>query len=175
MISNISKRYARAFFEIAELAYEKLGLARMGEKLAIIDAKTMRRLTEIYNISAEKIDSNDITLFFNIFAAYANNNPDAKGILAEQKELRLQINLTDINKAFVIKIRDGELIWSDQKIDDPLLEFSITIQTAAEVLLGSGPASAFRSGKVIVSGNMQQAMVFQELFESFSELLPLSK
>lgn len=163
-----------AFFELLELASEKLGIFKKGERKALVDAKTMKKLYEVYKAGAEEIDPNEIPLFFNIFCSFVNSNPEAQEIVEGQK-IRVQMNISDIDKSYVIEVKDGKMSWSDKKITDAILEFTTAIKTAASVLLGGDAASAYLSGEVTATGNIQQALVLQELIELFLELLPFTQ
>ena len=57
---------------------------------------------------------------------------------------------------------------------DAILEFEVSIKTAADVLLGGDAASAYLSGEVTATGNIAQALILQELLELFLELLPFT-
>ncbi|MHA1291809.1 MAG: SCP2 sterol-binding domain-containing protein [Promethearchaeota archaeon] len=160
------------FLENIELAYDKLGIVDKSERKALVDAKTMKKLYEVYMAGATDVDPNDIPLFFDIFTTFVNVNEEAQDVIIDE-ELRIQMNVKEIG-FFTLEAKDGKMTWTKGKTDNPILEFEVGLKTAADVLLGGDAASAYLSGEVTASGNIAQALILQELLELFLELLPFT-
>ena len=162
------------FLEILEDAYEKLGIATKEERDILVDAATMKKLYQLYEEGATDVDPNDIPLFFDIFCAFINLNEEARDVI-EDEDLRVQMIVKEAGPFLIYKDEeDGLVKWSKEKVDDAILEFEVSIKTAADVLLGGDAASAYLSGEVTATGNIAQALILQELLELFLELLPFT-
>ncbi|MHA1291647.1 MAG: SCP2 sterol-binding domain-containing protein [Promethearchaeota archaeon] len=161
------------FFEIIELAHVGLGFIKKEDQKVLLDAKTMRKFYNIYMEGAKDIDPNDIPLVFDIFTTFANLNKEAQEILEDEDAL-IQMKVPDVG-FFVIKIEDGKMSWSDKKIDNPELEFELSLETAADLLLSGDAASAFMAGKIEASGNIAQALVMNDVIQAFLDLLPFTE
>ncbi len=160
------------FLELLEGAYEKLGITTKGERDILVDAATMKKLFNIYEAGATDVDSADIPLFFNIFCTFINLNEEAQDVV-EDEELRVQMMIKDVGPYLIYKDGD-EVKWSAEKVEDAILEFEVSIKTAADILLGGDAASAYLSGEVVATGNIAQALILQELLELFLEILPFT-
>lgn len=159
------------FFEVIELAYEKIEVLKNSERLTLMDSKTIRKLYNLYvNEMEDGIDPNDLPLLFDIFSAFSKVNKEAKEIL-EEEEFTVQMNIPNVG-SFVIIAKDDQISWSDVKIDDADLEFELALETAAELLMSGDAASAFLAGKIDASGNIAHALVVNDLIETFLDMLP---
>jgi len=159
------------FFEVMELALTELGLVERGRKL-LLDTETMRKFYNLYMEGAQDIDPADIPLVFDIFCTFGNLNMEAQEILDEEDAL-IQMNVPDVG-SFVIKVKDNKVSWSNEKIDDAELEFELSLQTAADLLLSGDAATAFLEGRIEAEGNIAQALVMNDLIQVFLEMLPFT-
>ena len=162
------------FFEIMELGYDTLGIVEPGEREVLIDAKTMRKLYNVYMEGAKDIDPNDIPLIMDIFCTFANLNAEAQQIL-EDEEYVVQMVLTDINKSYVVRAKDQKVSWAEESIDNPSLRFSMALTTAADVFLSGDAAQAFLGGKIDAEGNIAEALVLNDVITVFLDLLPFAE
>jgi len=163
-----------SFLEILDHAYEKLGIASKEERDILIDPQSMKKLYELYEAGATDVNTDDIPLFFNIFCAFINLNEEAKEVV-EFEDLRVQMIIKEAGPYFIYKDEeDGTVKWKAEKVEDSILEFEVSIKTAADVLLGGDAASAYLSGEVTATGNIGQALILQELLELFLEILPFT-
>jgi len=160
------------FFEVIELALTELGLVEKDREL-LLDSDTMRKFYNLYMDGAKDIDPADIPLVFDIFTTFGNLNPEAQEILDEEDAL-IQMNVPDVG-SFVIKVADNKLSWSDQKIDNAELEFELSLETAADLLLSGDAATAFLEGRIEAEGNIAQALVMNDLIQVFLEMLPFTE
>ena len=162
------------FFEIMELAYDKLGIVDEGEREVLIDAITMRKLYNVYMEGATDIDPNDIPLIMDIFCTFANLNAEAQEIL-EDEEYVVQMVLTDINKSYVVRAKDQKVSWAEENIDNPSLKFSMALTTAANIFLSGDAAQAFLGGEIEAEGNIAEALVLNDVITVFLDLLPFAE
>ena len=162
------------FFEIMELGYDKLGIVEKGEREVLIDAKTMRKLYNVYMEGATDIDPDDIPLIMDIFCTFANLNTEAQEVL-EDEEYTVQMVLTDINKSYVVRAKDQKVSWAQESIDDWTLRFSMALTTAASIFLSGDAAQAFLGGEIEADGNIAEALVLNDVITVFLDLLPFAE
>jgi alkyl sulfatase BDS1-like metallo-beta-lactamase superfamily hydrolase len=162
------------FFGIMELAYDSLGIVEPGEREVLIDAKTMRKLYNVYMDGAKDIDPDDIPLIMDIFCTFANLNAEAQEVL-EDEEYTVQMVLTDIGKSYVVRAKDNKVSWAEEDIDDASLKFSMALTTAADIFLSGDAAQAFLGGKIDAEGNIAEALVLNDVITVFLDLLPFAE
>ncbi len=163
-------------FEIIELANDVLELIDKEKRKILIDAKTMKKLYNVYKtslVSGANIDPADVPLIFNIFSAFANLNKEAQETI-KGEEMLVQMIIKDVG-TYVVIIKDGQESWSDKAVDEPTLQFEIGLNTAADIFLSGDAASAFLAGKINASGNIAQAVVLQDLIDIFLNILPFTQ
>jgi alkyl sulfatase BDS1-like metallo-beta-lactamase superfamily hydrolase len=162
------------FFELMELANNSLGIVEEGEREVLIDAKTMRKLYNVYMEGAKDIDPEDIPLIMDIFCTFANLNAEAQEVL-EDEEYVVQMILTDVNKSYVVRAKDNKVSWAEERIDDATLQFSMALTTAADIFLSGDAAQAFLGGKIDAEGNIAEALVLNDVITVFLDLLPFAE
>ncbi len=163
-------------FEIIELANDVLQLINKEKRKILIDAKTMKKLYNVYKaslVSGANIDPADVPLIFNIFTTFANLNQEAQETI-KGEEILVQMIIKDVG-TYVVKISEGKSTWSDKAVDEPTLQFEIGLNTAADIFLSGDAASAFLAGKINASGNIAQAIVLQDLIDIFLLMLPFTQ
>ncbi|MHA1439449.1 MAG: SCP2 sterol-binding domain-containing protein [Promethearchaeota archaeon] len=102
---------------------------------------------------------------YEFFKQVAEENEDLKEEL-EDMDITVQQVLTDVNKKFWLKAKDGKLEYGEGDVENPSFTFSCTMAVGAGMILGEVDAtSAYMAGDITVEGNLQDAMAFQEIIE----------
>ncbi len=98
-----------------------------------------------------------------------------KQISAENEDIQEEIEVMDITIQMIIKdanlklwltVKEGVLDYGDGNVDNPSLTILSPLGVLANILMGEVDAtSAYMAGDITVEGNLQDAMVFQEILE----------
>jgi putative sterol carrier protein len=84
----------------------------------------------------------------------------------EDMNISVQMVITDKDKKFWVKVKEGDMEYGEGELDDPSFTFSSDFKTGAGMLFGEVDAtSAYMAGDITVEGNLQDAMSFQEIIE----------
>jgi len=131
----------------------------------MVDEALLNEMKEKFEAGAANADPNDALKVYELYKQLAEESEDLKEEL-EDMDIAVQMILTDIDKKFWVKAKEGTLEYGEGEIDDPSFTFSATSEVGAGMLYGEVDAtSAYMAGDITVEGNLQDAMAFQEIIE----------
>ncbi|MFO7797247.1 MAG: SCP2 sterol-binding domain-containing protein [Promethearchaeati archaeon] len=131
----------------------------------MVDQALLNEMKEKFEAGAANADPDDALKVYELYKQLAEESEDLKEEL-EDMDIAVQMILTDIDKKFWVKAKEGTLEYGEGEIDDPSFTFSATSEVGAGMLYGEVDAtSAYMAGDITVEGNLQDAMAFQEIIE----------
>ncbi|MBD3216161.1 MAG: hypothetical protein GF311_26345 [Candidatus Lokiarchaeota archaeon] len=131
----------------------------------MVDEALLKEMKEKFDAGAESADPNDALKVYELYKQLAEESEDLKEEL-EDMDILVQMVLTDVDKKYWVKAKEGTLEYGEGEIDDPSFTFSATSDVGAGMLYGEVDAtSAYMAGDITVEGNLQDAMAFQEIIE----------
>lgn len=140
----------------------------------MVDEALLKEMKEKFDAGSENADINDTLKVYELFKQIGAENEDLKEEL-EDMDIAVQMIITDADKKFWVKAKEGDMTYGEGEIDNPSFTFSATQAVGAGMLFGEVDAtSAYMAGDITVEGNLQDAMAFQEIIElameAFEEL-----
>ena len=131
----------------------------------MVDEALLKEMKEKFDAGAAAADVMDTIKTFEMFKQIAEENEDLKEEL-EDMDITIQMIITDADKKFWLKAREGTMEFGEGDVDNPSFTFSATKEVGAGMLFGEVDAtSAYMAGDITVEGNLQDAMAFQEIIE----------
>ncbi|MEJ2251135.1 MAG: SCP2 sterol-binding domain-containing protein [Candidatus Lokiarchaeota archaeon] len=131
----------------------------------MVDESLINAVKEKIDAGAGAASPEDIMKMFELYEAIAEENEDLAEEL-EDMDIVVQMIITDADKKYWVKAREGKFEYGEGEIDNPSFTFSATMEVGAGMLFGEVDAtSAYMAGDITVEGNLQDAMAFQEIIE----------
>ena len=131
----------------------------------MVDEALIKELKVKFDAGAAASDVMDTLKVFELFKQIAVENEDLKEEL-EDMDITIQMNITDADKKFWLKAKEGTLEFGEGDVENPSFTFSATKEVGSGMLFGEVDAtSAYMAGDITVEGNLQDAMAFQEIIE----------
>lgn len=131
----------------------------------MVDEALLKEMKVKFEAGAAASDVMDTLKVFDMFKQIAVENEDLKEEL-EDMDITIQMNITDADKKFWLKAKEGSLEYGEGTVDNPSFTFSATKEVGSGMLFGEVDAtSAYMAGDITVEGNLQDAMAFQEIIE----------
>ncbi|MFX1399308.1 MAG: SCP2 sterol-binding domain-containing protein [Promethearchaeota archaeon] len=113
--------------------------------------------------STATLDS--ITHILEFIKQISDEDDDIKRKL-KNMNIAVQIIIIDKEAKFWVKVQDGKVDCGVGEIDEPSFKFSAKFEIAVMLLSYKITSyDAYMEGHIIVEGNLQDAMIFQELVE----------
>ena len=137
----------------------------------MVDEALLKEMKGKFEAGAAASDVMDFLKVFEMFKQIGQENEDLKEEL-EDMDITIQMIITDADKKFWLKAKEGTLEYGEGNVDNPSFTFSATKEVGSGMLFGEVDAtSAYMAGDITVEGNLQDAMAFQEIIELALEAL----
>ena len=131
----------------------------------MVDESLLKEIKAAQDKGAVSAAAEDVIKFFDFIKQISTENEDLKEEL-EDMEITIQMIITDADKKYWLKVKEGALDYGEGDVDSPSFTMSSTLEVGAGILMGEVDAtSAYMAGDITVEGNLQDAMAFQEIIE----------
>ena len=131
----------------------------------MVKEKLLRKMKAKFEQGPEAATLADIPLLFNFSKQLITENEELREDYMEEK-INVQLDLTDADKKFWIRIKDADFSFGEGTIDEPSFTLKADLNTMATLIFGEQDAvSAYMAGNITVEGNLQDAMAFNEFLE----------
>jgi len=135
----------------------------------MVDKDLLKELKEKFDAGPENAEPDDILKVYELFKQISEENDDLKEAM-EDMDIKVQMNITDIDKKFWVSVWECVFNYGEGEIEDASFTFSTTKDVGYSLIYGQTDAtSAYMAGDITVEGNLQDAMAFQEIIELCTE------
>ncbi|HME53937.1 MAG TPA: SCP2 sterol-binding domain-containing protein [Candidatus Lokiarchaeia archaeon] len=136
----------------------------------MVDQDLINDLKERMDAGAENSPVEGIFKVFEFFKQIADENDEMKDELKDL-DLLVQVVITDIDKKYFMRIKDGIIEYGEGEAENPTFIFSTTWTLAFDMVLGKVDATAeYMAGNVSIEGSVADAMSFQGVIELAMEI-----
>jgi len=126
----------------------------------MVDEALVKEMKTKFDAGAAASDVMDSLKVFELFKQIAVENEDLKEEL-EDMDITIQMLITDEDKKFWLKAKEGTLEYGEGDVENPSFTFSATKEVGSGMLFGEVDATS----AYMAEGNLQDAMAFQEIIE----------
>jgi hypothetical protein len=136
----------------------------------MVDKDLLEDLKGRMNAGAGNADVDGTSKVFEFFKQIAAENDEMQEELKDL-DLLVQIVITDIDKKFWLKVKDGVIEYGEGTVENPTFIFSTAWTLAFDMMLGKVDATAeYMAGNMAIEGSVADAMSFQGIIELAMEL-----
>ncbi|MBD3196846.1 MAG: hypothetical protein GF317_17455, partial [Candidatus Lokiarchaeota archaeon] len=107
----------------------------------MVDESLLKEMKEKFDAGAAEADPDDALKVYELYKQLAEESEDLKEEL-EDMDILVQMILTDIDKKFWVKAKEGTLEYGEGAIDEPSFTFSATSEVGAGMLYGEVDATS---------------------------------
>lgn len=136
----------------------------------MVEQELLDELKERVNAGAEGASVEGTFKVFEFFKQIAEENEEMQEELANL-DLLVQVVITDLEKKYWLKVKDGKIEYGEGDVENPTFIFSTAWALAFDMMTGKIDATAeYMAGNISIEGSVADAMSFQGIIELAMEL-----